>query len=295
MQSPTPDAPLGDPGRLAFGARVTAGVGFVWRGQLRAFTDPALRRRALWLVAINLVIYILPLWFGRAIIEGWEHDLAAAAASRSGATPWLTEVAVEAVIFVLDGLWFVLSFFFSLIVGRIFIASLVDRFTASVESLFFRRPEPRFPLAASLFGALKEIGVESTLLAGQLPILLMLWLLSLVPLVGPPLALALGYLWTCMWLALATMAPVISRHGHGTFRRMRLLGGNKALCLGLGAVPAVLPIILYPLLLPGLTVAATQIFLGLASHDRVESDLSREDKDRLAGRVGDAPDGVLPG
>lgn len=276
--------PVADPSRAGFGGRVTLGVREVLAGQRLAFAEPTLRRRALWLVAINLMVYILPLWFGQALIESWEHDLAAAAASRDGSTPWLLALAVDGVIYLLDALWFVVSFFFSLIVGRIFIAAMVDRFTASVETLFFARPEPQFPLTASLFGAVKEIGVESSLLVAQLPVLLGLWLLSLVPLIGVPLALGLGYIWTCMWLALATMAPVISRHGHGTWRRLRLLGGNKALCLGLGAVPAVLPVLLYPLFLPGLTVGATRIFLGLASHDRVDSDLGVDDKARLGGR-----------
>lgn len=282
MQTPEP---LVDPTGSPFAARIAAAVGHVWRGQQQAFTDPALRRAALTLVAINLAVYILPLWLGRAVIEGWEHNLAAAAASRNGSTPWLLEWAAQAAIFVLDGLWFVISFFFSLIVGRVFIAALVDRFTAQVEGLFFERPPVRFPFTQSLFGALKEIVVESSLLVGQVPVLLALWLLSLVPLIGPPLALALGYAWACMWLALATLAPVISRHGHGTFRRMRLLGGNKALCLGLGAVPAVLPFVLYPVFLPGLTVAATRTFLALACHDRVDSDLTEADKARLAGRA----------
>ena len=284
-----------DPTRGSFIERVRTGARYAWRGQKMALIEPALRRRALWLIAINMLVFLGPLMIGQMLVDSLEQSMlegtgeATAGSLGSSIVQWLTDSGKRALVFVVSVLWFVVSFFFSLIVGRLFIAVLLDRFAATTEAIFFRRPESRFPILVSFMSAIREIFVELTLLVVQLPMLLGLWLLSVIPVVGFPVALVLGYAWTCMWLALAMLAPVISRHGHGAFRRMRLLGHNKALCLGLGAIACVAPIVLVPLLLPGMTVGATKLFLALASHDHIASDLSPEDKERLGtSATGDA-------
>ncbi len=170
------------------------------------------------------------------------------------------------------------------VIASIFIASVVcdpfyDVLSEATESVMLGR-EVGLPFSVPLVvrGILLELGATLWRLSIFLAVALPLWLISLTG-VGGIIAVPLSLAWSWMFVALAFLSRSMARHAIPGKKRMSALYEQKACALGFGAVGWLMAYI--PLTAPFLVVGATRLYLALAAHDRIASNLTPQDKATL--------------
>lgn len=295
LAAPLPDlrarGPLG---------RAALGLMLLLRGQRLALRHPDLKRLSLMIIALNAFLYAGPVASGSLalfFLDDWIHELIRQHQHRDWVTA-ATDGGLEVVIQLLWAGWWLFSLFLSVLISRLASGSLLDTLSARCESLYFVGETGARARLRALLRSVKEIGVQVLLLSLHLPVLVLLFGVGKIPEAGPWLATMLGWMWTSTWLTLSFIGSVSSRHGVSAVGRLRLVGRQKALCWGLGGLCALVPGLLLPLLLPGLICGGTKLFLALAAHEQVPSDLDPSARELLlSGRRACAlgPDGTAPG
>jgi uncharacterized protein involved in cysteine biosynthesis len=270
LAAPLPDlrarGPLG---------RAVDGVALLLRGQRLALGHPALKRLSLIIIALNVFLYAGPVAVGSLLLfffDDWVHELIRQHQHRDWLTA-TTDGGLEVVVQMLWAGWWMVSLFLSVLVSRLVSGSLLDTLSARCEALYVEGATGARARLRALWRSLKEIGVQLLLLSLHVPVLLLLFAIGKVPEVGPWLATALGWMWTSSWLTLSFIGSVSSRHGVSATGRLRMVLGQKSLCWGLGGLCALVPGLLLPLMLPGLICGGTKLFLALAAHEQIGSDL----------------------
>jgi uncharacterized protein involved in cysteine biosynthesis len=172
------------------------------------------------------------------------------------------------------------------VIASIFIASVVcdpfyDVLSEATESAILGR-DVGIPFSVPLVikGILLELGATLWRLTVFMAVALPLWLIGLTG-VGSIVAVPLSLAWSFMFVALAYLSRSMARHAMPGKKRMSALFDQKACALGFGAVGWLLAYI--PFTAPFLVVGATRLYLALAAHDRVASNLTAADKATLRG------------
>jgi CysZ protein len=172
------------------------------------------------------------------------------------------------------------------VIASIFIASVVcdpfyDVLSEATESVLLGR-EVGLPFSVPLVvrGIVLELGATLWRLTIFLAVALPLWLIGLTG-VGSIIAVPASLAWSWMFVALAFLSRSMARHYIPGKKRMSALFEQKACALGFGAVGWVMAYI--PLTAPFLVVGATRMYLALAAHDRIASNLTPQDKATLRG------------
>jgi uncharacterized protein involved in cysteine biosynthesis len=192
-----------------------------------------------------------------------------------------TDGSLEVIVQLLWAGWWMLSLFLSVLVSRLVSGSLLDTLSARCEGLYVEGASGARARLRALWRSVKEIGVQLLLLSLHLPALALLFAIGKIPEAGPWLATILGWMWTSTWLTLSFIGSVSSRHGVSAIGRLRMVFRQKALCWGLGGLCALVPGLLLPLMLPGLICGGTKLFLALAAHEQVPSDLDASARELL--------------
>lgn len=170
------------------------------------------------------------------------------------------------------------------VIASIFLASVVcdpfyDVLSEATESVLLGRDVGQpFSLPLVVKGILLELGATLWRLAVYASVAVPLWLIGLTG-VGSIVAVPLSLAWSWMFVALAFLSRSMARHAMPGKTRMAALFEQKACALGFGAVGWVLAYL--PLTAPFLVVGATKLYLALAAHDRIASNLTPDDKAAL--------------
>jgi hypothetical protein len=274
--------PLPDPEAGGALRRFARGVGFVLRGQRVAFTHPRLRRVSAVATLTAALLYTGPLallslglflldWELHPSFERFLHGTWEETAVEGG--KWALELLAVAI-------YALSSFVLSVVVGRLVLGFFCDTLSERTEALLVTREPKRLAWVRALGAAVKEALAQLALLAVHVPLLTTVALLGLW---SEEVALGLAWLWGSFWLTLTFTSSVTSSHGLGARARLNAVLGHKALALGFGGLPALMMPILVPLLLPGMVVGGTKLYLSLAAWSEVDSDLSEDARAQLRG------------
>ncbi len=253
------------------------------RGQRLALGHPDLKRLSVVIIALNTFLYAGPVAGGSLalfFLDDWVHELIRQHQHRDWVTA-ATDGSLEVIVQLLWAGWWMLSLFLSVLVSRLVSGSLLDTLSARCEGLYVEGASGARARLRALWRSVKEIGVQLLLLSLHLPALALLFAIGKIPEAGPWLATILGWMWTSTWLTLSFIGSVSSRHGVSAIGRLRMVFRQKALCWGLGGLCALVPGLLLPLMLPGLICGGTKLFLALAAHEQVPSDLDASARELL--------------
>jgi uncharacterized protein involved in cysteine biosynthesis len=169
----------------------------------------------------------------------------------------------------------------SIFLGGVVCDPFYDVLSEATESVLLGRDVGQpFSLAAAVKGVLLELSAMIPRLLLYLAVAIPLWILGLSG-VGSFVAVPLSLAWSWLFVALAGLSRSMARHAIPGTRRLSALFSQTACALGFGAVGWVLAYV--PLTTPFLVVGGTRLYLALAAHDRVPSNLSDADKRVLRG------------
>lgn len=247
--------------------RALIGVRCVWQGLAFTIERPELRYLAAAAILINLVVFgglLVGGWFAIPFFLDWLE-------LESTAWRWVLGIALALV-------WAVLSIFFALLLSSVVASPFLEKLSERTERLLVGHAAQAPNVLVGAASAAKEVVLQ---LAFVLPFTLLVFLIGLIPLAGPPIALALSWTWASLWVSLSFVTPASTRHHLSAGERIHLIFSNKALFLGLGGIQSIFPWLLVPLCAPALAVAGTRIYLSLAAHGRVKSQLVQADMDKL--------------
>ena len=179
-----------------------------------------------------------------------------------GALHWLVEVLIALVMAVVGLVVVVMT-------STVLASPFNDALSEKVEELTTGVKGPPFRLAVVARDAVRTVALELVKWLGlYAPVMLVLWIVSLVvPVVGPVVLAVVGFLFSAWFLALDYIDWPASRRNEGIGERFKVLGRHPMATLGFGSgvwVFLFIPLVNL-LFMPAAVAGGTLLFLDLTA------------------------------
>ena len=203
----TSDIQAGGSGTFKIRPGFYGGISAPWRGARFFNQNRRLIPLALIPVLLNLILYIVIFFIGRHYFSRWME----AWLPKSEAWYWVVLSYLLIVILVI--LFLVIFVFTFTVVANLLASPFNDELSAQTESIVAGRPGRPFSLRDVFMEITRTVIEELKKIGFYLGAWFCLFIISLVPFIGPPIYAVAWWLLTVIWLGLSFLDYALARHG----------------------------------------------------------------------------------